>query len=410
MGYRIEVRDANLNRIGMIDTWIQLDLMIRYCQEGTWSLVLEDDVAQTQLLQPGGGIGVYQDGVSVPVFSGQIESFQHQWSNDGQTGYGKLVVTGKCDNKLAYNRLALPDPTQAPDKQWNTTNDTRAVSGPASQLVWNELNSALGPGATAGRQIPNLVVPAMPTTGPTITDNLSWDVIGTKLESWINNSTTGYRFVWDANQKKIVLSVFAPRDLSKSVRFSNDLGNLQAYVWTETAPTVTRVIVACQGTGNSRYMYQQIDTDSEAEWGLSIEQFVDRRDLPLKADPVTGQPIKADPTVTDAAYTSALQAVKDAATQALFAGAKNGQFQITPIDTPQLKFGRDYYVGDIVTVNVNGVDYSDVISECLISVADGGKTVSVTPGVGIQTNGIPVNIYRIVSKMRAQLRKLEASF
>ncbi|NEE24026.1 hypothetical protein G3M53_00930, partial [Streptomyces sp. SID7982] len=244
--------------------------------------------------------------------------------------------------------------------------------------------------------------------GKVVSDNLQWDVIGTKLESWIDTTTTGYRFLYDPNAKKIGLSLFTPRDRSKEVRFSKELGNLREFTWSLNAPTVTRVIVACQGTGKGRYLYQQIDSATEAEWGLEIEVFLDRRDLPLKADPTTGLPIKADLSVTDEQFTTAKQAVVDAATEALSTGAKSGNFQIYPVDTQQVRFGRDYFVGDIVTVSIDGVEYTDIVREVSITVDQGGDTETVNPTIGEQGSGNPLNLYKTVFDMREKLRKLEA--
>ncbi|MER6382098.1 siphovirus ReqiPepy6 Gp37-like family protein [Streptomyces sp. NPDC001118] len=408
MGYRVEVRDAALNRIGIIDTWISLDLVVRYCQQGSWQILVEAGTPQADILQKGGGVAIYQDGVDLPVLTGQIETFQHYWTNAQHTSLGSLYFGGKCDNKLAYNRLAFPDPTKPATQQWQAADSGRKVSGPAGHLIWSELNQALGPGALANRQVGGVVVGNDVTLGKAISDNLQWDVIGTKLESWIDTTTTGYRFVWDPNTKVINLRLFTPRDLSRQVRFSKELGNLREFTWSLTAPTVTRVIVACQGTGKNRYMYQQIDSASEAEWGLQIEQFLDRRDLPIKADPTTGQPIKADLSVTDDQFNTAKQAVLDAATEALTQGAKSGNFQIYPIDTPHIQFGRDYFVGDIVTVAVDGAEYTDIVREVSITVDQGGQTQTVSPSIGDQGSGNPLNLYKTVFDMREKLRRLEA--
>ncbi|MEV5883088.1 siphovirus ReqiPepy6 Gp37-like family protein [Streptomyces sp. NPDC052020] len=408
MGYRVEVRDAALNRIGVIDTWISMDLVVRYCQQGSWQILVQAGTPQADLLQRGGGVAIYQDGVTTPLITGQIESFQHYWTNSQHSGAGSLYFGGKCDNALAYRRLAYPDPTRPATQQWQADDTGRAVSGPAGHLIWSELNQALGPGALAGRRIDSVAVGADTSLGRKVSDQLQWDVIGTKLESWIDTTTTGYRFLWDPNKRAISLSLFTPRDLSKKVRFSRELGNLREFTWALTAPTVTRVIVACQGTGKGRYLYQQIDTETEAEWGLQIEQFVDRRDLPIKADPTTGQPVKADLSVTDEQFATAQQAVKDAATEVLSQGAKNGNFQIYPVDTPLVKFGRDYFVGDRVTVSVDGTEYTDIVREVSITVDQGGQTETVSPSIGEQGSGNPLNIYKTVFEMREKLRRLEA--
>ncbi len=408
MGYRVEVRDAELNRIGIIDTWLSLDLVVRYCQQGTWQMLIAAGTPQAELLQKGGGVAVYQDDVQLPILTGQIETFQHYWTNSQHTSLGSLYVGGKCDNKLAYNRLAFPDPSKAATQQWQADDNGRAVSGPAGHLVWNELDKAMGAGALENRRVAGVKFPADTSIGKAVSDNLQWDVIGAKLESWIDTTTSGYRFLYNPNTKSINLELFTPRDKSKEARFSKELGNLREFTWSLTAPTVTRVIVACQGTGKGRYLYQQIDSESEAEWGIQIEQFLDRRDLPIKADPTTGLPVKADLTVTDEQFNTAKQAVLDAATEALNTGAKNGNFQIYPVDTPQIKFGRDYFVGDIVTVSIDGVEYTDIVREVSITVDQGGDTQTVTPTIGEQGSGNPLNLYKTVFDMREKLRKLEA--
>jgi hypothetical protein len=390
-----------------------MDLVVRYCAQGSWQILVEAGTPEADILQKGGGIAIYQDGVDTPILTGQIETFQHYWTNAQHTSLGSIYFAGKDDNKLAYNRLAYPDPSKPATQQWSATDVGRAVSGPAGHLIWDELNKALGPGAVSGRQIGNVIFEGDVNFGTTISDNLQWDVIGTKLEAWTTNTGSGnngagYRFVWDPNGKAINLHIFAPRDLSKDIRFSRELGNLREFTWSLTAPAVTRVIVACQGTGKSRYLYQQIDSDTEAEWGLQIEQWVDRRDLPIKADLTTGQPIKADLSVTDAAFAAAQQAVLQAATDALTQGAKTGNFQIYPIDTPHIKFGRDYFVGDIVTVAVDGTEYTDIVREVSITVDQGGQTETVSPSIGDQGSGNPLNLYKTVFQMREKLRKLES--
>ncbi|WP_340376607.1 siphovirus ReqiPepy6 Gp37-like family protein [Streptomyces sp. SS7] len=402
------MRDAALNRIGIIDTWISMDLVVRYCQQGSWQILVGAGTPQADLLQKGGGVAIYQDDVDLPILTGQIESFQHYWTNSQHTSLGSLYFGGKCDNKLAYNKLAFPDPTKAATQQWQADDSGRKVAGKAGHLIWSELNQAMGPGALTNRQVAGVVIGDDVTFGKDVSDNVQWDVIGTKLESWIDTTTTGYRFLYDPNEKAVNLHLFTPQDLSADVRFSRELGNLREFTWSLTAPTVTRVIVACQGAGKNRYLYQQIDTDSEAEWGLQIETFLDRRDLPIKADPTTGLPVKADLSVTDEDFETAKQAVLDAATEALTTGAKNGNFQLYPIDTPHIKFGRDYFVGDIVTVSVDGVEYTDIVREVSITVDQGGQTETVSPSIGEQGSGNPLNLYKTVFDMREKLRRLEA--
>ena len=453
MGYRVEVRDKDLNRIGVIDTWLQLDIIVRYCDQGSWKLLVRAGTEQAELLQRGGGVAIYQDGVEKPVITGQIDTFQKYFTVEQHSSMGSLFVGGPCDNKLAYSRLSFPDPSVPIDQQYASPVDNRTVNSPASSAIWDEIEKSMGASAVADRRVPGLNIPVKPTFGGAVKDTLRYDVVGEKLAAWSDLQKVGYRFLYNPNTKTIDLDIFTPQDRSKEVRLSTDLGNLREYIWTLSAPKVTRVIVACQGEGKERYIWQKVDSDSETEWGLVAEQFVDRRDIPLKTGK-TGAPelvtttdengiedigLDADGTewtpelttaranyaatpnsttlaALKAAITAAkpvavahhVEAVEQAAADVLKEGEKSGNFQVYPIDTEQIKFGRDYFVGDIITVVADGTEYSDMVREVSITVDEGGNAVSVAPKIGEQGSGDPLNLYKTVFEMRKKLRKLEA--
>jgi hypothetical protein len=459
MGYRIEVRDKELNRIGEIDTWIQLDMVIQFCDQGSWKLLVKAGTPQAELLQRGGGVAIYQDGVEKPVLTGQIEDFQKYWTVQQHSSVGSVFVGGKTDNKLAYSRLAFVDPARALSQQYQTANDTRIVAKSAASAVWYEVEKSLGPTALAGRRVTGVQTGGQPSFGPLKKDTLRYDVVGEKLAVWCSDKKTGWRLLYNPNTKSIDLDVYQPRDLSKSVRLSPELGNLREYIWTLSAPKVTRAVVACQGEGKERYLWQKIDSASEAEWSLQIEQFLDRRDVPLKTasngqptlvtkiqengwedigtnpdgnewttalanakkayedaveagDPDTDPEYDAVVAAIDAAKPVAvayyLDVIEQAADEVLKEGEKSGNFQIYPIDTEQIKFGRDYFVGDLVTVEIDGTEYVDMVREVNITVDDGGNALTVAPKIGEQGSGDPLNLYKTVFEMREKLRKLEA--
>ncbi|MFE3579393.1 Gp37-like protein [Streptomyces vinaceus] len=516
MGYRIEVRDRNLNRIGELDTWMKLDLVLRFNRAGSWQLLVRDGTPQAKLLEKGGGIAVWMDErPSKPIFSGQIEMFQKYWTTQQHTGVGSVYVGGKCDNKIPYGYLAFPGTTGEGDaravlpidQQWRGQ-DRRTYGFEAGQALWVEYDFAFGNRGLPGRKIPGVSMGAKPITagtppkvGKQIGGTLRYDSIGTLAETWTKEGEIGYQFLWNPDAKKIELTVFEPADKSMDVRFSPELGNLREYIATLTAPRVTRVIAACQGEGKERYIKQFPEktakdddgrpvwigdvTRDEDEWGFVSEQFLDRRDVPLKtgkdgqAELVTkttsdgfedighnpeGQEWtpdltakRASLTAADAAVAAAEKAVSDAKTEAEKAAAasqlataktnqakakdavkaaitaakpvavkyfldslksaadgifkenqKNGNFQVYPVETPQYRFGRDYYLGDKVTVDIDGETYVDVVREVTITVEDGGRISSVTPKIGEQGTGEPLNLYKHVSELREKLRKLEA--
>ncbi|WP_234019137.1 siphovirus ReqiPepy6 Gp37-like family protein [Streptomyces sp. Tu6071] len=399
-----------MRRIGEIDEWISLDFTVRLCEEGSWQLLIKAGTTQAELIQKGGGIVIWQDGVNTPLLSGQVDTFQLYWTTVQHTGPGSVYIAGKCHNTLAYRRLAFPDPSRSAVDQWKSSVSSRAIpaSTAAAKMIYDELNKSIGPGAVADRRVAGLNLQPSSLTNKGMADTLRFDEVGEKLATWYDTTGVAYRLIYNAETQLIDLVIFQPRDLSKSVRLSPELGNLREYIWTVSAPKVTRAIVGCDGENQERYYYQKIDTASEEEWGLQIETFVDRRDIQLKWDIPNGKVVKSDSEMTDADFQAAKDAAVDAATSALSEGEKNGNFQIYPIDTETCLFGRDYFVGDRITVAINGVEYVDVVREVTISVDDGGNAVDVHPKIGEQGSGEPLNLYATVDELRKKLRRLEA--
>ncbi|MFC4501752.1 MULTISPECIES: siphovirus ReqiPepy6 Gp37-like family protein [Streptomyces] len=408
MGYRVEVFDRNMKRIGEIDQWLSLNFTVRLRQEGAWQILIKDGTPQAELIQKGGGVIIWQDGVDRPVLSGPVDTYQKYWTKLQHTGPGSLYIAGKCHNTLAYRRLAFPDPSKSVTNQYQSRLYSRPVRETnAGRAIYNEVYTALGPGALADRRIGNVNL-VDSGAGSAIGDTLRFDVIGTKFEEWCEEHNVAYRFIYNPATQKIDLEIFEPRDLSKTVRFSPELGNLREYIWTLQAPKVTRVIVGAAGEQRDRYYYQKIDATAEAEWGMQVEQFLDRRDIQLKVDLTTGEAVKADDSMTADDVEAAHQAVTDAADGAFTEGGGDGNFQIYPIDTETCAFGKHYYVGDKVTVAVDGTEYTDIVREVVISVDDAGSTQDVAPKIGQQGTGEPLNLYRTVSEMQKKLRRLEA--
>jgi hypothetical protein len=80
----------------------------------------------------------------------------------------------------------------------------------------------------------------------------------------------------------------------------------------------------------------------------------------------------------------------------------------TVTDTPDCIFGRDFFIGDLVTIEVRpGVTYTDIVSSVnLIADPSQMPILNVLPIVGNATD--PTNSSQSINKqMVAQIRKLE---
>jgi hypothetical protein len=153
-----------------------------------------------------------------------------------------------------------------------------------------------------------------------------------------------------------------------------------------------------------------LDERTIADWRRNSERFYDRRDIPVAwntahtslIDPsnvVDGVPQDADPAV--------YRPLLDQAT--LEAWDENGpkaSLSLSPIDTVAVKYGRDYRVGDIVTVDVNGLLFSEVLREVRLSDGDDGPRI--TPTIGDSQASSTPNLYRTVRQLWTKVRRLEA--
>jgi hypothetical protein len=95
-----------------------------------------------------------------------------------------------------------------------------------------------------------------------------------------------------------------------------------------------------------------------------------------------------------------------AADEAIAESAATASLSISPVDTPSLRYGHDYEVGDIVSVLVDGQLITDVLREVHLSDGDDGPAIK--PLVGTDGATETPTIYREIRKLWNSLRKLEA--
>lgn len=154
-----------------------------------------------------------------------------------------------------------------------------------------------------------------------------------------------------------------------------------------------------------------IDDRILADWRRNSERFYDRRDIPVAwnaahtslVDPGEldggGIPLPADPAV----YGPLLD---QATLEAWDENGPKGSLSMTPIDTEAVKYGRDYQVGDIVTVDIDGTLFTEILREVRLS--DGSDGPRITPTIGDTQASSTPTLYRTVRRLWSKVRKLEA--
>ena len=184
------------------------------------------------------------------------------------------------------------------------------------------------------------------------------------------------------NRNRLLFDCYVPKDLSNSVLFSTGVGNLTSISLSLTDPTCTEALVAGGGTP-----FIGVESTSPFNQWTLVEQLVDQ----------SGQ--------TDTTrLTQAGQA-------ALLAGQAGPLLQMTATDTPQMTFGRDYWLGDIVSVEaVEDDNYSDIVTSVTMSV-DGSQTPAITviPQVGYTSDpgtADPGYVSQLLKRVKQLERKL----
>lgn len=522
----IEIRNRNFKRIGVVESYTSFEAILRYCDVGTWTLVLDAGLPETALLVEGSGIIVWVNGHDQPLFSGPLKSIKRQWGMD--TPKGVITYAGTSDEQWLWERVIYPVPTSPLGSQ---TNDRISGDLTAGAALGYFVAYNMGEEAQPDRIHPYLTVDNS-NAGPVVHVSARFDVLGKYLKEIALSSGYGFRVIQEGDG--IRFAIFKPENRTGQAVFSPELGNILDYEYTVTAPVATNVILAAQGEGKDRWLKEYVggpgeaelvnntdgrisytglgwslvsaatsdyegnrhqttnldaaaqmtftgtgigyhgwkhhlgglteiwldgvrqttistyspdvqyqarlwertdlspgthtikivnkvhdrytvldffkvfpnpSTSSSTDWNsLAPEQFFDRRDIPI-ARSAGGSPI--NPETSGAASSEVLLQLDQAGYEALLEVAGTGSLTINPIDTEAIMYGRDYGLGDVVTVAVGGVVMQDVLREVRFSDSIQEGPV-IKPIVGSEGASETPYLYQKTRILEDRLRKLEA--
>jgi hypothetical protein len=303
------------------------------------------------------------DGGSWEYFaSGPFAAFRVSRSSDSgeDSEPGQLVITFDSDDVYAAERFTYPDTTHAFNAQGAAVRDAITVGVPAETAIKDLVNRNAGPGALAARRVPHLAIETDAGTGADVTYSTRLEPLGDVTRSLATVGGVSYRTV-QVPGPGLLFTVRVPVDLTGSVVYSFGLGNLRQLAIEDVIPNATVALVGDDGTGSSRVLREVIDTAAVARH-RRIERFVSNG----ATDSPTLDQAGRDELVTDGESTALTLAVTD---------------------NPQLVYGRDYNLSDIV-----GYEYApgrlraDRVYGVTIDVgADGVESVTPTIGIGDAT-------------------------
>lgn len=352
----VEIRSDALGLIGQIDLDLVDDLKLikRYCNVGSWTLSLPAEYDKAQLLRANGRGIVVRGKADKLLMSGSVLTWDKV--ETAEDPIGMYMFTGVDDNIHLSDALAWPEPGNANPNTQTVSHDVR--TGPAETVIRNYFRYNIVPGtATADRAVAGLATQPDLGRGAIVTGRARFPKLGEIMSELAMIGGIGF----DMTQigTAIQLAVYVPSDKTADVRMDIDNDLLQSTRYGFSAPTSTRQIVAGQGEGADRKILKVVTTEStasETAWRRKIETFKDRRDTDVDAELIQEG-------------TAALEAEGKTVTS----------LSVVPTDDT-MEYADQWYLGDRVTVVVDGEELSAIVTEAIISISPEGIKVAATIG------------------------------
>lgn len=381
--WKLYARDNTGKIQGEIDEYTEATLTPAYCDVGSWQITINRASDQAvALTTPGWGIVARRAGATSNVFSGPITTRHHKVDTDSKT----IQISGVTDEVWLKRRQVSPSPAEsAPPYSVQATDD---LSGVASTVLRHYADVNAGPGAIPTRRVPGLTIAADPLIGSSVAGSGRFEVLLGFLQGLATNGGIGFRVIQVG--AGLQFQAYRGTDRTGTAKFSLGLGTLAGFEYESTAPTANYVYVGGSGEGTARTIKEVQDAGSVATWGRIEGEFVDRRDT-------------ADATQ-----------LAQSGTEALTQGTEQTSLQITPLEKAGLRFGIDYFLGDTVSVQIEGPG-DGTIRDTLRSVEihltrDGPQTVKPSIGTARSTDVFRMSrTFRYVTTLAKRLTQLERS-
>jgi hypothetical protein len=384
----IEVLDANLVRQGSIQ-FVNLTATLYYNAVGSWSMLVPYSDTLWNMMMSGDFI-VSVNWRDLFTFGGKCEQPGYVDSLPGSTaGVGSfngpfINLSGGDYLALIANKIAYPSPGAAWSGQTATASDPVSLVS-LETAIKHYVNNNVGPGAIASRRNSLLDIATDQARGSAVSYTVKFgtgvdlnllDIIRALITS--STSPMGISIKRNAATHRLTFDVYIPRDLSGKAWFSRSLGNLTAINFYITDPTITDSLV--QGSGIN---FIQKTATAKTQWNQAE-------------------------TFTDSSSETDVNNLNATAVSTLGGGAAGPNMNATMTDTPFLTFGRDYGLGDIVSIEVRpGAVYSDVVSSVTLT-ADPTQTpmLSVVPTIGSSANATATD-QTIIGQLTTRIQNLE---
>ncbi|WP_225080439.1 siphovirus ReqiPepy6 Gp37-like family protein [Streptomyces sp. CoT10] len=390
MAVQLLVTDRNLNVLGdPLSGWTKLACDLNYNAPASGSVVLPAWPEVMELVQPGHRLVLIRN--TAVWCAGPMEEPQdYEWDLEQNPDPGTVTVRWSDDLARVAGYLTYPEPSKAFTAQDTITDRMRTFTATNAELLIRQVvNENCGPGALAARRIERLVLDDIAGVG----GNRS---LSTRFEPLLDAcraaaATDGLGFRTRQMGNEIRFGVYKPVDRTSTARFSRGLGNLRKIGFTLGGPLATSELVQGggdpdeQATPPNRRVYVEVTSGAAADW-YRVEKLVDK----------TGTLDDSGGELTQAGT--------------LGFGDDNPQASLATVtvDTEDLRAGRDYFLGDKVTVALpTGLEVADIVQTIrLEATPDEGEVV--TSVVGNSDKTTTSATVRAVRDLARRLGRLEA--
>ncbi|MGA5019245.1 siphovirus ReqiPepy6 Gp37-like family protein [Streptomyces griseoincarnatus] len=342
----VEVRDKTLTRVGAIPAdLLTMDAEHVHNNVGTWKLQINAEHPLAAVLStPGAGIIV--TGPSDVLFSGPVTKTENAVT--ATDPLGTLTVEGVDDTVILGDMLAWPEPTNGDAATQARAYDDRTDT--PESLMHYYVNANCGPSAPANRRRAGLIMGTNGKRGKIVSKAARFQQLGELCKELAEPAGLGFRIV--QRGANLVFETYAVADRTKEARLGVVNNTLAGQRVSVSTPAKTRVIVGGDGDGSNRLFVPVDNADSiaaETDWGRRIETFIDERSSTDTAELTQ----KGTESLADGGTTiRAAQAV--------------------PMEDSALDFGRDWFLGDKVSVIVGGSEMAAVVTGMVLKVDSDG--------------------------------------
>lgn len=291
----------------------------------------------------------------------------------GRSGFGPVdgltTVTLQDDLCLVHRMLGWPAPASAISSQ-GTAQDTR--TGPAETVAKGFID------ANKAHLVDPITVAADDGRGDTITVSSRMARLADQLLLQVDKAGVGLTVRQSGGA--LVVDAYEPTVYPHTL--SVDSATILKYSWSDADPTMTSAIIGGPNENTAREFRRLVASALEAEYGYSLEGFVDAR----QADTAGAMDIEGQAALDAARATAGVKVEL----------SESGDFRVGP---------GGVHVGDLVSVALAGQSITEVLREVELSF-DRASGPVVTPTIGEHVDDPDLFLIRLVAELAAGVRDL----